>query len=112
MIAISSALAFGPPMDAARSPERRVRMKLTTRTVRHTRAATHSLRTINKDIADNYDSQLTTASSDVGPLDGDISICLSFLHMLATCSPICPTLQQPPPLSFRHPALPSNHNHS
>jgi hypothetical protein len=47
-------------------------MKLTTRTVRHTRAATHSLRTINKDIADNYDSELITASSDVGPLDGDI----------------------------------------
>src|SRR6202022_2721843 len=68
MIAISAALAFGPPMDAARSPERRVKMKLTTRTVRHTKAASHSLRTINKTIADNYDSEPVTASSDVEPL--------------------------------------------
>jgi hypothetical protein len=68
MIAISAALAFGPPMDAAKSPERRVKMKLTTRTVRHTKAASHSLRTINKTIADNYDSEPITASSDVEPL--------------------------------------------
>jgi hypothetical protein len=47
-------------------------MKLTTRTVRHTRVATHSLRRINKAIADNYDSGLITASSDVEPLDGDL----------------------------------------
>src|SRR5260370_33238851 len=68
MIAISAALAFGPARDAARSPERRVKMKLTTRTVRHTRAASHSLRSINSDIADNYDSEPVTASSDVEPL--------------------------------------------
>jgi hypothetical protein len=39
-------------------------MKLTTRTVRHTKAASHSLRTINKTITDNYDSEPVTASSD------------------------------------------------
>src|ERR1700736_4035230 len=67
MIATSAAEAFGPAIDAARSPERRVRMKLTTRTVRHTKAASHSLRTINKTITDNYDSEPVTASSDVEP---------------------------------------------
>ena len=50
MIAISVAEAFGPAMDAARSPETRVRTKLTTRTVRHTEAASHSLRHINDSI--------------------------------------------------------------
>jgi hypothetical protein len=45
-----------------------VSMKLTTRTVRHTKAASHSLRTINKTFADNYDSEPITASSDVEPL--------------------------------------------
>src|SRR5216684_6050859 len=68
MIAISAALAFGPAMDAARSPERRVKMKLTTRTVKHTKAASNSLRTINKDIVENYDSARVAASSDVAPL--------------------------------------------
>src|SRR3982075_2448424 len=67
MIAISAAEAFGPAMDAARSPERRVKMKLTTRTVRHTKAASNSLRNINKCIVDNYDSEPVTASSDVEP---------------------------------------------
>src|ERR1700676_312297 len=67
MIAISAALAFGPAMDAARSPERRVKMKLTTRTVRHTKVASNSLRTINKDIVENYDSARVAASSDVAP---------------------------------------------
>src|SRR3979490_1744253 len=61
MIAMSAALAFGPAMDAARSPERRVKMKLTTRTVRHTKAASHSLRNINHFILDNYDSERVTA---------------------------------------------------
>src|ERR1700737_2334921 len=63
MIAMSAAVAFGPAMDAARSPERRVNMKLTTRTVRHTRAANHSLRNRNKRIVDNYDGGRVTASS-------------------------------------------------
>lgn len=48
-------------MDAARSPERRVKMKLTTRTVRHTKAASHSLRNTNHFILDNYDSERVTA---------------------------------------------------
>src|SRR4030081_1792239 len=61
MIAMSAALAFGPAMDAARSPERRVKMKLTTRTVRHTKAASHSLRNINHFILENYDSERVTA---------------------------------------------------
>src|SRR6266404_6362146 len=61
MIAMSAALAFGPAMDAARSPERRVKMKLTTRTVRHTKAASHSLRNTNHFILDNYDSERVTA---------------------------------------------------
>jgi hypothetical protein len=43
-------------------------MKLTTSTVRHTKAASHSLRTINKTITDNYDSEPVTASSDIEPL--------------------------------------------
>jgi hypothetical protein len=67
--------------------------------VRHTRAASHNLRTMNKTIADNYDSGPVTASSDVALRNGDIEICLRFLHMPATCSPICPSLQQRPPRS-------------
>src|SRR5258708_29195458 len=90
MIAMSAALAFGPAIDAAKSPERRVKMKLTTRTVRHTKAASHSLRTINKIIVEDYDSARVTARSDIDPSNGDIRICLCFLHMHATCSPICP----------------------
>src|ERR1700686_226274 len=100
MIATSAALAFGPAIDAARSRERRVRTKLTTSTVRHTRAASHNLRTINKTIADNYDSKPVTASSDLALRNGDIEICLCFLHMPATCSPICPSLRQRPPRSM------------
>jgi hypothetical protein len=42
-------------------------MKLTTRTVRHTKVASNSLRTINKDIVENYDSARVAASSDVAP---------------------------------------------
>src|SRR3981189_1444314 len=61
MIAISAAEAFGPAMDAARSPERRVKVKLTTRTVRHTKAASNSLRNIKKCIVDNYNSERVTA---------------------------------------------------
>jgi hypothetical protein len=38
-------------------------MKATTRTVRHTKAARHSLRMRNDRIADNYDSERVTASS-------------------------------------------------
>jgi hypothetical protein len=67
MIAMSAALAFGPAIDAARSPERRVKMKLTTRTVKHTEAASHSLRTINKAIVEDYDSARVAARSDVEP---------------------------------------------
>ncbi|HWX05194.1 MAG TPA: hypothetical protein VN065_05145 [Bradyrhizobium sp.] len=54
---------------------------------------------MNKTIADNYDSGPVTASSDVALRNGDIEICLCFLHMPATCSPICPSLQQRPPRS-------------
>ena len=67
MIAMSAALAFGPAIDAAKSPERRVKMKLTTRTVRHTKAASHSLRTINKIIVEDYDNARVAASSDIEP---------------------------------------------
>jgi hypothetical protein len=67
MIATSAAVAFGPAIDAARSPERRVKMKLTTRTVRHTKAASHSLRTINKIIVEDYDNARVAASSDIEP---------------------------------------------
>src|SRR5260370_24170003 len=67
MIATSAAVAFGPAIDAARSPERRVKMKLTTRTVRHTKAASHSLRTINKIIVEDYDSARVAASADIEP---------------------------------------------
>src|SRR5450755_951128 len=65
---MSAALAFGPAIDAAKSPERRVKMKLTTRTVRHTKAASHSLRTINKIIFEDYDSARVAASADIEPL--------------------------------------------
>src|ERR1700756_2369827 len=100
MIATSAALAFGPAIDAARSPERRVRTKLTTRTVRHTRAASHNRRTMNKTMSENYDSGPVTASSDLAHGNGDIEICLRFLHMLATCSPLGPSQQQRPPPSM------------
>jgi hypothetical protein len=43
---------LGPAMDAARSPESRVKMKLTTRTVRHTRAVKNSRRNTNNSIAE------------------------------------------------------------
>jgi hypothetical protein len=42
-------------------------MKLTTRTVRHTKAASHSLRTINKIIVEDYDNARVAASSDIEP---------------------------------------------
>src|ERR1700682_4903702 len=71
MIAISAALALGPAMDAARSPERRVKVKLTTRTVRHTRAASANLRKINDCIADTYDGEGVTASSRQNHCNGD-----------------------------------------
>src|ERR1700730_9800409 len=100
MMAISAALAFGPAMDAARSPERRVKMKLTTRTVRHTRAASHNLRTMNKTIADNYDSEPVTASSDVEPLHWRHRYLPVFSAYAHNISPICPSLQQRPPLSL------------
>ena len=44
MISISAAVAFGPAIEMARSPDKRVSTKLTTSTVRHTSAARHSLR--------------------------------------------------------------------
>src|ERR1700688_749223 len=100
MIATSAAEAFGPAIDAARSPERRVRMKLTTRTVRHTKAASHSLRTINKTITDNYDSEPVTASSDVEPLQWrhrNLPVVSTYARNMFA---ICPSLQHRPPLSL------------
>src|ERR1700688_3411544 len=96
MIATSAAEAFGPAIDAARSPERRVRMKLTTRTVRHTKAASHSLRTINKTITDNYDSEPVTASSDVEPLQcrrRNLQVLSTYARNMFA---ICPSLQHRP----------------
>jgi hypothetical protein len=55
---------------------------------------------MNKTIADNYDSEPVTASSDLAHRNGDIEICLCFLHMLATCSPLCLSPQQRPPRSM------------
>jgi hypothetical protein len=71
MMAISLALAFGPAIDAARSPDSRVKVKLTTRTVRHTRAASHSLRSMNSDMIEDYDSTRVTASSYLDQKHGD-----------------------------------------
>jgi hypothetical protein len=48
-------------MDAARSPETRVKVKLTTRTVKHTKAASDSLRNKSNRIVENYDSERATA---------------------------------------------------
>src|SRR5229473_3294968 len=50
-------------MDAARSPESRVRTKLTTRTVRPTSAASHSLRNRNDSIVGNYENEAGRAGS-------------------------------------------------
>src|ERR1700680_4669728 len=101
MIAISAALALGPAMDAARSPERRVKVKLTTRTVRHTKAASASLRKINDCIVDNYDGERVTASSQwyttgVAPLNLPVSSAYACDMLM-----ICPSLWQraPPSLS-------------
>src|SRR5882762_10617249 len=100
MIAISAAEAFGPAMDAARSPERRVKMKLTTRTVRHTKAASNSLRNINKCIVDNYDSEPVTASSDVEPWQWRHRNLPVFSTYARNMLAICPSLQHRPPLSL------------
>ena len=64
-----AALALGPAIDAARSPERRVKTKLTTSTVKHTAAASHALRTMNNAMGENYDSELNTSSSDMEALE-------------------------------------------
>jgi hypothetical protein len=47
--------------------------------VRHTKAASHSLRTISKIIVEDYDSVRVAASSDIEILShGDIRICQLF----------------------------------
>src|SRR5882724_13272953 len=63
MIAISAADAFWPAMDAARSPDSLVRTKLTTRTVRPTSAAKHSLRNMNNSIVGSYENEAGRAPS-------------------------------------------------
>src|SRR5258708_39025425 len=90
MIAISAALAFGPAIDAARSPERRVKMKLTTRTVRHNKAASHSLRTMNSDMVEDYDSERVTASSDLDQKYRNLPV---FSALAPIYSPTCPELR-------------------
>src|SRR5450759_3682877 len=90
MIAISAAVAFGPAIDAARSPERRVKMKLTTRTVKQTKAASHSLRNINDCIVDNYDGERVTASSTcrrIGMATSNLPVSSAYARNMLAKSP-------------------------
>ncbi len=60
--------------------------------------ASHSLRTINKTIADNYDSEPATASSDVEPLPWRHRNLPVFSAYARNMFAICPSLQHRSPL--------------
>jgi hypothetical protein len=73
---------LGPAMDAARSPESRVKVKLMTRTVRHTKAASNRLRIRYKCIGDNYDGEAGTCKVGTRELIGNgIGVACALLHM-------------------------------
>jgi len=82
MIAISAAEAFGLRWTR---PDRRkaCQDEADDQNGWHTKAASNSLRNINKCIVDNYDSEPVTASSDVEPWQWRHRNLPVFSHMLA-----------------------------
>src|ERR1700692_879321 len=91
MIAISAAVALGPAMDTARSPESRVKVKLMTRTVRQTKAASNILRTRNKRIRNSYHWMAGACKLEMQELKATN---LDVPHFSAFALPVRPSLRQ------------------